>query len=198
MEPSTGTRGLKLSTAKKKFFPDLKSFIVSAFAVLLLLGFFALVTDYNNVRRLHRYSWEAESLREATYSVIEQRIGYAKALVRVIDHQIDTTAVEDALSRYSSEDPIDQVSQTYIALDEALAALQRVAVEDESYRLWSPYFDQIFILELELLEVSALYHERAEYFNNQKRGFPALLVAKRHNLEDLLLFDFGSALKGRP
>ncbi|NLK14388.1 MAG: hypothetical protein GX313_06550 [Spirochaetales bacterium] len=182
----------------RRYFPNLRSFIVSMVVILILLTMAVVITDQNNVRRLHRYLRAAETVREACYSLIEQRLAYAKALVRIIDGQVDTGDLEEAILQWDPNAPVDVVSVLYRALDDELSLLQRKAVEHESYRDWSPYFDQMYLLELELADISAQYQQRAIYFNAQKDGFPALLVAKRHNLEDLLLFDFGSALKGRP
>ncbi len=182
----------------RRYFPNLRSFIVSMVVILILLTMAVVITDQNNVRRLHRYLRAAETVREACYSLIEQRLAYAKALVRIIDGQVDTGDLEEAILQWDPNAPVDVVSALYRALDDELSHLQRKAVEHDAYRDWSPYFDQMYLLELELADISAQYQQRAMYFNAQKGGFPALLVAKRHNLEDLLLFDFGSALKGRP
>jgi hypothetical protein len=182
----------------KRFFPDLKSLIVSTVVILLLLIFAVVVTDHNNVRRLHRYLWEAEAAKEACYSLIEQRLGYAKALVRIIDNQVDTGRVEEVIGQWDGAASVDEASVLYKTLDDELALLQRKAVEHESYRAWSPYFDRMYLIEMELTKASAHYQERAEFFNAQKGGFPARLAARRLDLEDLLLFDFGSSLKGRP
>ncbi|NLZ77083.1 MAG: hypothetical protein GX911_03850 [Spirochaetales bacterium] len=182
----------------KRFFPDRRSFIVSSVVIVLLVLFAVVVTDRNNVRRLNRHLREAEAEKEACYDLIEERFGYAGALVRTIAGQVDTKAVEEVLARWDGDPSIDEASALYTALDEELALLQRKAVEHDSYRAWSPYFERIHALELKLIEVSADYQDRAAYYNAQKSGFPALLVARRHKLEDLLLFDFGPSLKGRP
>ncbi len=111
---------------------------------------------------------------------------------------MDTDRVEEVIGRWDAAASVDEASVLYKTLDDELALLQRKAVEHESYRAWSPYFDRMYLLELELVDISAHYQERAEFFNAQKGGFPARLAAKRLDLEDLLLFDFGSSLKGRP
>ena len=198
MARSIAIRGRRLSTAKKKFFPDLKSFIVSSVVIIVLIAFAVLVTDHNNVRRLYRYSAEAEAAKEACYEIIDQRVGYTKSLIRIIDGTLDTESLENLVAQWNLESDIASASRLYVDLDEALERLQRTAIESDHYPAYSPYFDQIFILELQLIDEADRYEERASFYNNQKRGFPALLVAKRHNLEDLLLFDFASSLKGRP
>ena len=179
MELSIGTRGRR-SSMVRRYFPDLRSFIISTIVILLLLTLAVIITDQNNVRRLHRYLRAAETDREACYSLIEQRLAYAKALVRIIDGQVDTGDLEEAILQWDPNAPVDVVSTLYRALDDELSHLQRKAVEHDAYR------------DLRILTRCICWSRIGRYFGSlsatsnvlqcPKGGFPAL-CCKRHNLE---------------
>ncbi len=197
MVHSTRAREPRLSS-KKPYFPNRRSAVISIAVVISLLAFAVLAIDRNNVNRLTKYEKQAILAQEEVRVLMEDRFLYAEALVNVLGNAEQAKPVSDAIRLFDKEGSVDDLGTSYRRLDEELSILQPSLFRLSEYPLYQSYFEQLYAIEQELVAAVAQYHEKATYYNVQKHGFPALLVARRLEMEDLELLNLGTALKGRP
>ena len=185
-------------SSRKPYFPNRRSAVISIAVVISLLAFAVLAIDRNNVNRLNRYEQQALLAQEEVRALIEDRFLYAEALVKVLDSAEQAKSLMEAIRLFDKESSVEELSLAYRRLDGELAILQPSLFRKSEYPVYQSYFEQLYAIEQELVAAAALYHEKAAYYNAQKHGFPALLVARRLEMEDLGLLTLGTALKGRP
>ncbi|MGH0053183.1 MAG: hypothetical protein ACQ5SW_07345 [Sphaerochaetaceae bacterium] len=190
-------RGLGLS-AKKPYFKDRRSAIISIAVVAFLLVLAVLAIDRNNVRRLSRYHEQAFSSQEIVGYQLSQRFGYAATLASLLDERGQREPLLAITTAFETAQTIAEQSTLYRELETELAALQKELFAEPAYNQYAPYFDKMYEIEGELVTSIAAYNERAEFYNRQIHAFPASIVAKRLALDELAFYSVSSALKSRP
>ena len=185
-------------SSRKPYFPNRRSAVISIAVVISLLAFAVLAIDRNNVNRLNRYEQQALLAQEEVRALIEDRFLYAEALVKVLDSAEQAKSLMEAIRLFDKESSVEELSLAYRRLDGELALLQPSLFRKSEYPVYQSYFEQLYAIERELVGSVSVYHEKAAYYNAQKHGFPALLVARRLGMEDLAFLTLGTALKGRP
>lgn len=185
-------------SSKKPYFPNRRSAVISIAVVISLLAFAVLAIDRNNVNRLNRYESQAFLAEEEVRNLIGERFFYAEALVKLINDDVQTDLISETLRLFNKDGGMDRLGSAYRKLDQELSTLQPNLFTLSQYSQFLAYFEELYAIEQKLAEAAAEYNARAEYFNAQKRAFPALLVARRLEMEDLVLLNLATALKGRP
>lgn len=194
MVPSMRVREPRLS-AKKPYFKDRRSAVISIAVVVFLLVLAVLGIDSNNVRRLGGYQRQASLSRETVETQISDRFRYAATLASLLE---DQRPLQMVVSAFETADTVERQSELYRELEDVLAVLQKELYADPSYNIYGPYFEKMYEIERQLVDSIAEYNLHADYFNKQIMAFPANLVAKRNNLVELPLYAVSSALKSRP
>ena len=198
MVRSTKERGRKLSSRRKPYFPNFRSAAISIAVVVFLLFFAGFAIDGNNVSRLQKYEKEALWYYQQAYAQIDLRFTYAQKLVGLIGDPFLTEEISQTLRSFVGVVSPDVLSGLYIQLDTQLDTLQRKIFTDPQYLLYAAYFEEMYACETAMQPFLEAYNTKATYFNQQIGGFPALLAAKRLELERLELFTVSFALKSRP
>lgn len=179
-------------------FPNLRSAVISIAVVALLLVFALFAIDRNNVNRLGGYEKQALAELGRVQSHLAVHLGYAQTLSSLLAQGGDADVLASLVVLAQQAGSANQISETYLAMDSVLAALQKELFADPRYLVYAPYFEKLYEQELLLADSLVSYHRKAEFFNRQKHAFPAVLTADRLLMEDLPLFTFSAALKGRP
>lgn len=194
MVPYMRAREPRLS-AKKPYFKDRRSAVISIAVVVFLLILAVLGIDNNNVRRLNGYQKQASLSRATVESQISERFRYAATLASLLEER---DSLQRVLSAFENADTVERQSELYRELEMELAVLQKELYADPAYNLYSPYFEKMYEIERQLIESIADYNLQADFFNRQIKAFPANLVAKRLALVELSSYAVSSALKSRP
>lgn len=182
-------------SAKKPYFKDRRSAVISIAVVAFLLILAVLGIDNNNVRRLSGYQKQASLSRATVESQISERFRYAATLASLLEER---DSLQRVLSAFENADTVERQSELYRELEKELAVLQKELYADSAYNLYSPYFEKMYEIERQLIESIAEYNLQADFFNRQIKAFPANLVAKRLALVELSSYAVSSALKSRP
>jgi hypothetical protein len=182
-------------SAKKPYFKDRRSAVISIAVVAFLLILAVLGIDNNNVRRLSGYQKQASLSRATVESQISERFRYAATLASLLEER---DSLQRVLSAFENADTVERQSELYRELEKELAVLQKELYADSAYNLYSPYFEKMYEIERQLIESIADYNLQADFFNRQIKAFPANLVAKRLALVELSSYAVSSALKSRP
>ncbi|MDN5333235.1 MAG: hypothetical protein PWP59_497 [Sphaerochaeta sp.] len=182
-------------SAKKPYFKDRRSAVISIAVVVFLLILAVLGIDNNNVRRLNEYQKQASLSRATVESQISERFRYAATLASLLEER---DSLQRVLSAFENADTVERQSELYRELEKELAVLQKELYADPAYNLYSPYFEKMYEIERQLIESIADYNLQADFFNRQIKAFPANLVAKRLALVELSSYAVSSALKSRP
>lgn len=182
-------------SAKKPYFKDRRSAVISIAVVAFLLILAVLGIDNNNVRRLNEYQKQASLSRATVESQISERFRYAATLASLLEER---DSLQRVLSAFENADTVERQSELYRELEKELAVLQKELYADPAYNLYSPYFEKMYEIERQLIESIADYNLQADFFNRQIKAFPANLVAKRLALVELSSYAVSSALKSRP
>ncbi|MDK2859016.1 MAG: hypothetical protein PWP25_202 [Sphaerochaeta sp.] len=182
-------------SAKKPYFKDRRSAVISIAVVAFLLILAVLGIDNNNVRRLSGYQKQASLSRATVESQISERFRYAATLASLLEER---DSLQRVLSAFENADTVERQSELYRELEKELAVLQKELYADPAYNLYSPYFEKMYEIERQLIESIADYNLQADFFNRQIKAFPANLVAKRLALVELSSYAVSSALKSRP
>lgn len=185
-------------SSKKPYFPNRRSAVISIAVVISLLAFAVLAIDRNNVNRLTRYESQAVLADKQVRTLIEERFLYTDALVKLVNDDVQTDLISESLRLFNKDAGMDRLGSAYRKLDQELSTLQPSLFTISQYNQFLAYFEELYAIERKLADAAAEYNARAEYFNAQKRAFPALLVARRLEMEDLVLLNIATALKGRP
>lgn len=182
-------------SAKKPYFKDRRSAVISIAVVAFLLILAVLGIDNNNVRRLSGYQKQASLSRATVESQISERFRYAATLASLLEER---DSLQRVVSAFENADTVERQSELYRELEKELAVLQKELYADPAYNLYSPYFEKMYEIERQLIESIADYNLQADFFNRQIKAFPANLVAKRLALVELSSYAVSSALKSRP
>lgn len=182
-------------SAKKPYFKDRRSAVISIAVVAFLLILAVLGIDNNNVRRLSGYQKQASLSRATVESQISERFRYAATLASLLEKR---DSLQRVVSAFENADTVERQSELYRELEKELAVLQKELYADSAYNLYSPYFEKMYEIERQLIESIADYNLQADFFNRQIKAFPANLVAKRLALVELSSYAVSSALKSRP
>ncbi len=194
MVPCMRAREPRLS-ARKPYFKDRRSAVISITVVVFLLVLAVLGIDSNNVRRLSGYQRKAFLSREMVELHLSERFRYAATLSTLLEER---DSLQRVVSAFETADTIERQSELYRELEMELALLQKELYIDPSYNRYAPYFEKMYEIEKQLVDSIAEYNLQADYFNRQIHAFPANLVAKRINLVELPSYTVSSALKSRP
>ncbi|MGE4454558.1 MAG: LemA family protein [Sphaerochaeta sp.] len=185
-------------SAKKPYFKDRRSAVISTMVVVFLLVLGLLAIDSNNVRRLGGYQAKVDQLQKTVESQMEARFAYAASLASLLDDEQQAREVIAITDAFEEAGSIERQSELYRLLDDELAMLQRTLFADPAYVQYAPYFEKMYEVEQQLGVSIASYNEGVEFYNRQIQAFPANLVAKRRNFDLLGFYTIASALQGRP
>lgn len=179
-------------------FKDRKSAIITISVVAALIIFAVVAIDRTSVNRFNKLFRQAHTFQEEALQAIEARFDYTRTVAKILDeegviHELAPLVAGEFASFTTSE-----ISERYVAIDVALARLQRAHYEEPFYKRLAPYYEEIYRCELELIDALSDYNHYAEYFNADIKAFPGILTARRLQLVAFSFFDLGSALKSRP
>ncbi len=134
MVPCMRAREPRLS-AKKPYFKDRRSAVISIAVVAFLLVIAVLGIDSNNVRRLSGYERQASYSRETVETQISERFKYAGTLASLLENP---GSLQDVVVAFKTADTVERQSELYRELEEELAVLQKELYAHPSYNLYGP------------------------------------------------------------
>jgi hypothetical protein len=169
------------------------------FAVIgALIVFAVLAIDRNNVNRLTKFRNEALTSYDEAYLIIEERFEYARTLGQILREEGFSDQLTPLMEHWDEQSLIEETSRVYREVDSTLAILQHDLYLEPSYLRMAPYFEHIYAAERALIEPVERYNDQVAFFNAQRSSFPAILAARRLDLDSLNPFDIATALKSRP